>query len=144
MTLRDLLDDTIERLTLFDRVDILAVRKFMDGIDAQRALLQDRGLAEQLEPELALGAAGVRDPEFPCSEYDPAPGGPAHCEGDGHYLCGGCRHHMAASEEFAIDAHLTRLDGTPATLALAEVPRERDEDPYHELLVEYDHEGGAG
>jgi len=50
MTLRELLDDTILRLGLCDRVDLLAVRKFFDGIEAQRASMAKQGLADQLEP----------------------------------------------------------------------------------------------
>jgi hypothetical protein len=36
VTLRDLLDDAIARLRLCDVPNLLAVRKFLDGIEAQR------------------------------------------------------------------------------------------------------------
>lgn len=44
--------------------------------------------------------------------------------------------------EFASDAHLTRVSGTPATLALADVARDRDEDL--EVELEWGVDRGAG
>jgi hypothetical protein len=38
------------------------------------------------------GTTEQRDPEHPCGDYEPGEG-PGRCEGDGHYLCDGCRHH---------------------------------------------------
>lgn len=42
-----------------------------------------------------LGDKGVRDPEYPCPDFDPSPlglGALAECEGDGHYLCKKCKY----------------------------------------------------
>lgn len=42
-----------------------------------------------------FGMAGVRDPDHPCTVFDPTPDGlvgygGGHCMGDGHYLCHEC------------------------------------------------------
>lgn len=46
-----------------------------------------------------LGDIGVRDPDFPCKDFDTRPSLKAgRCDGDGHYLCVSCIHHNAAVE----------------------------------------------
>ena len=60
------------------------------------AALADAGFEVQ-QLDLKVGAPGVRDPEHPCADYNPTPGGPGTCNGDGHYLCKGCRHHVESS-----------------------------------------------
>jgi hypothetical protein len=50
-------------------------------------------LERQPEEDRDNGTPGVRDSEHPCADYDPAPGGPGCCDGDGHYLCWGCKQH---------------------------------------------------
>ena len=52
-----------------------------------------------------FGAAGVRDPDYPCSAFDPLddgvkPDGRGDCESDGHYLCRECSHLSAKSEHW--------------------------------------------
>lgn len=45
------------------------------------------------QDRIAFGAPGIRDPENPCSEFQPGPTSPsARCETDGHYLCDECEH----------------------------------------------------
>lgn len=46
------------------------------------------------------GVTGVRDPDFPCEDYETTPllKPAGRCDGDGHYLCAGCIHHNAAVE----------------------------------------------
>ena len=59
-----------------------------------------RRCAADVVPDGSFGAAGVRDPEAPCEEYDasaPTGGGYQDCEGDGHYLCLQCKHIAAAA-----------------------------------------------
>lgn len=48
---------------------------------------------------------GVRDPDYPCSAFDPLPDGVkpmggGDCMGDGHYLCRECSQFSAASERW--------------------------------------------
>ena len=57
------------------------------AVAAVEALRRRRGAAMR-----GVGSPGVRDPDHPCTEYDPGPPvGGAECGGDGHHLCGGCR-----------------------------------------------------
>lgn len=139
MTLRELLDDTILRLGLCDRVDLLAVRKFLDGIEAQRASMAKQGLADQLEPEAAAMCAcghpyapGHQTPGTECAR--------GTCQCDRFELAGPAMKRYLDAEadaavrrsavaDFAPERHLTPAGGA---------------DPYLELHVEYDHEGGAG
>ena len=46
-----------------------------------------------MRPGVELGAAGLRDPDAPCSAYDPDPMSTAlrDCDSDGHYLCRQCK-----------------------------------------------------
>lgn len=38
-----------------------------------------------------FGAPGIRDPEYPCEEFDGRNyDGTGSCKSDGHYLCKGC------------------------------------------------------
>jgi hypothetical protein len=58
-----------------------------------RALLSELNGGRPLD-----GIAGMRDPDFPCEEFEPygAPNvlspGVGKCSTDGHYLCSECRH----------------------------------------------------
>lgn len=47
--------------------------------------------------QLPDGVPGNRDPAAPCTAYAPTsePFGWRGCQGDGHYLCSGCGHHVA-------------------------------------------------
>ena len=48
-----------------------------------------------------LGAPGVRDPDAPCSGFDPGKPGTApiaDCDSDGHYLCSECKRLVVCSE----------------------------------------------
>ena len=69
----------------------------MNTIDAWKLL------EHEVNGRAVVGMLGVRDPEFPCDEYQPtdnvdllgmrvtAPGD-GLCDSDGHYLCVGCVH----------------------------------------------------
>ena len=48
-------------------------------------------LVDQINGREVFGAPGVRDPEYPCSGFDPGePTLSGECETDGHYMCDEC------------------------------------------------------
>lgn len=66
-------------------------------------------VADKIMP---TGVPNNRDPDFPCSFYAPRPklvGDFGQCEGDGHYLCNGCAHHVYAVVE-QDDSELVQLN----------------------------------
>ena len=66
--------------------------------DLAKRNLEMAGMAESLRPKLC--DRNVRDPENPCEAYEAGePRKHADCEGDGHYLCAGCRERAAEKEE---------------------------------------------
>ncbi len=57
---------------------------------------------EKPNPDQGLGDKGLRDPEFPCKDYDPSArvlnDAEAQCETDGHYLCFECKYRKQDTE----------------------------------------------
>jgi len=49
-------------------------------------------------PAFFIGAAGVRDPEYPCGEFSPGTPTNGRCDGDGHYLCRNCVLHAEVKQ----------------------------------------------
>jgi len=72
----------------------------LGGRDGARPMTGDRWPAPVvLSLVCGVGRKGVRDPEFPCAEFDPGPVEVwASCMSDGHYLCLECRHLSPESE----------------------------------------------
>lgn len=58
-----------------------------------------------------LGEVGVRDPEYPCSEFD-ASGydGYGNCQSDGHYLCTECSKLSKSAPRFSENGADGRMD----------------------------------
>jgi len=55
----------------------------------------DTNLLRWWSPRGSLGDKGVRDPEYPCPDFDPSPlrlDERPECQGDGHYLCKECKY----------------------------------------------------
>lgn len=119
MTLRELLDDTIMRLGLCDRVEMLAVRKFLDGIEAQRTILQAQGLADRLEPEQTRPGPS----DFACTACGKTMARYDDFEEYQHDGCGGLvERRTKAPAEFSAEHHLTPAGGA---------------DPYEELRIDH-------
>lgn len=130
MTLRGLLDDTILRLGLCDRVDVLACRKFLDGIEAQRAMLQAQSLADQLEPERCC--ASSHDPaDTACRGFERGANGRCvFCDHDASCHPGpGATCEIGSGEgPFSPECHLTPAGGA-APYESIEIVREGAEAP---------------
>lgn len=43
--------------------------------------------------EMPVGTPTIRDPQSPCSVFEPGRHAGFRCPGDGHYLCGECCHY---------------------------------------------------
>ena len=62
----------------------------------------------QGSPVKPTGVPGNRDPDYPCTAYEPRPAkwnDWGRCESDGHYLCNGCAHFAHQTS----DSELTEL-----------------------------------
>ena len=58
-------------------------------------------LRDSVNGRTTFGAPGVRDPEYPCEEYDALGyNGQGECMSDGHYECTGCSHLSPAASRF--------------------------------------------
>lgn len=65
--------------------------------EAERALQDAR---RDLCGVLGFGDPGLRDPDYPCTMYDPSSSEPeGECQTDGHYMCKECRHRKAGYPE---------------------------------------------
>ena len=54
-------------------------------------------LDDPLDDVMAVGVKGIRDPEFPCEQFNPGkPNG--NCDSDGHYMCLECSERKAEEE----------------------------------------------
>lgn len=55
------------------------------------ALQRWAALVDEVNGRVRFGAAGVRDPDAPCSAFDPGEPEPgSDCHTDGHYMCDEC------------------------------------------------------
>lgn len=123
--------------------------------------LREAAREEMVPRRVPDGTPGVRDPDAPCSDFDPGRAGAGRCDGDGHYLCAECRNRSSANvrdraqpepvvtiglpgddlsdrvvvDEFEVEQHLTRVSATPA-LELDSDPR-----PYEAIEVEREPDG---
>jgi hypothetical protein len=117
MTLRELLDDTILRLGLCDRVDLMRVRGYLNAIEAQRGVLRALSHPDRLEPEdRALDTPHAFDPG------DPEIWG-GKCRLCGAHLLATPLHTVDSMVEFSPERHLTPAGG-PAPYESIEIVRE--------------------
>jgi hypothetical protein len=68
------------------------------------ALLAWGNLVDAVNGRVSFGAVGVRDPEYPCSEYTATSyDGSGQCLSDGHYECKNCLHLSPDAPRFTQD-----------------------------------------
>lgn len=61
------------------------------AIERATALERWSWLTAEVNGRVVFGMPAVRDPEHPCSDFDPGDPSPiASCEGDGHWMCSEC------------------------------------------------------
>lgn len=71
------------------------VAELLDEVERLRKIV-----GEIPKGESWVGLAGIRDPDFPCLDYDPGtPSEENTCYGDGHGLCEECSHFKPKGEE---------------------------------------------
>ena len=84
----------LRKIDLADRIKFLNVGGYI-GTSTKRELKYSKNHNKKIEFLEPIGAPNIRDPEFPCEDFEPI--GTAYgdkykgeCETDGHYMCDKC------------------------------------------------------